>query len=114
MNITYELATGIVLKLRKAGHEAYFVGGSVRDLLRGLKPVEYDVVTSAVPEEVRFLFPHTIPVGENFGVILVLEEAKVFEVATYRTEGGYADGRRPSKSGFLHSLKRTSGGVISR
>ena len=57
MNITYELATGIVLKLRKAGHEAYFVGGSVRDLLRGLKPVEYDVVTSAVPEEVRFLFP---------------------------------------------------------
>ncbi len=93
---TLNLAKGIVLTLRQKGYEAYFVGGCVRDLALGREPEEYDIVTSAVPEEVRSIFKRTVPVGESFGVMLVVEEGEVFEVATYRTEEGYLDGRHPS------------------
>jgi len=87
-------------KLKKAGHEAYFVGGSVRDLLRGLEPAEFDIVTSATPREVRALFDHTVAVGEKFGVILVIESGRSYEVATYRIDRAYQDGRRPSHVEF--------------
>lgn len=89
-------ATGIVRRLRAAGHEALFVGGCVRDLLRGVDPGDYDIVTSARPDEVEKIFSHTVPVGVRFGVQLVVDEGRPYEVATYRTEDGYEDGRRPS------------------
>ncbi len=93
-------ATRIALALRGAGHEAWFVGGCVRDRLRGARPEDWDIATSARPEDVRRLFEHTVPVGEAFGVMLVVEGGRHFEVATFRTERGYEDGRRPSEVEF--------------
>jgi len=72
----------------------------VRDLLRGLEPAEFDIVTSATPREVRALFDHTVAVGEKFGVILVIESGRSYEVATYRIDRAYQDGRRPSHVEF--------------
>ncbi|MFA4917402.1 MAG: HD domain-containing protein, partial [Syntrophales bacterium] len=93
-------AAGIVRRLRQTGHEAYLVGGCVRDLIRGVEPGDYDVVTSARPDDVQSLFPHTVPVGVSFGVVVVIEEGQNYEVATFRTEDGYEDGRRPSQVKF--------------
>lgn len=93
-------AANIVRRLREAGHEAFWVGGCVRDLIRGAAPEDYDIVTSARPEEVRGVFARTIPVGERFGICLVVEEGKPYEVATFRTEADYDDGRRPSRIAF--------------
>jgi poly(A) polymerase len=95
-----ELATRIVRRLREAGHEAFFAGGSVRDQLLGREPVDFDVATSAPPEAVQGLFPRTVPVGAQFGVILVVEEGRPFEVATFRSDEAYVDGRRPSRVHF--------------
>ncbi len=89
-------ARGIVRRLRSEGYEAFFVGGCVRDLVRGVVPEEFDIVTAARPDRIVFLFPHTIPVGAQFGVVLVVDEGRRFEVATYRTDEAYLDGRRPS------------------
>src|SRR5437867_7283460 len=94
------VATDIVRRLRAAGHEAYFAGGCVRDQLLGRTPLDFDVATSAPPDAVRGLFRHTIPVGEQFGVILVMEEGARFEVATFRSDDAYVDGRRPSRVHF--------------
>jgi poly(A) polymerase len=93
-------AIGIVRRLRDASHEAYLVGGCVRDILRGVEPDDYDIVTSARPEEVCSLFSHTVPVGISFGVVLVVEEGHSYEVATFRAESDYDDGRRPSRVEF--------------
>lgn len=95
-----ETATAIVRTLHKHGHQAYFAGGCVRDVLRGEAPKDFDIATSATPDTIRSLFSKTIPVGVQFGVILVVEEGTAFEVATFRTEGGYQDGRRPSQVAF--------------
>ena len=93
-----KIATQIVKKLREAGHRAYFVGGCVRDLLSGVKdPKDIDIATSAHPEEIEKLFPKTKPVGKEFGVILVIENGKSFEVATFREDIGYEDSRHPQK-----------------
>ena len=90
-------AVPIVLnRLKSAGHEAYLVGGCVRDLIRGVLPEDYDIATSAAPEAVRALFPHTVPVGMSFGVVLVIEGGRKYEVATFRRDEGYVDGRRPT------------------
>ncbi|HJQ82986.1 MAG TPA: CCA tRNA nucleotidyltransferase [Candidatus Binatia bacterium] len=94
------LAIGIVRRLRDAGHEAYLAGGCVRDELLGRPPVDYDVATSAPPERVQALFPRTIPVGVQFGVLLVLEDGTPFEVATFRSDDAYVDGRHPSRVHF--------------
>src|SRR5438128_2173282 len=91
-----ELATGIVKRLREAGHEAYFAGGCVRDRLLGREPLDFDVATSAPPEAVQTLFRRTVPVGAQFGVILVVEDGVPFEVATFRSDDAYVDGRRPT------------------
>ena len=72
----------------------------MRDLLRGVEPEDYDIATSARPPEVRALFPHTVPVGVSFGVVLVIEGGQSYEVATFRTEDSYEDGRRPSHVRF--------------
>jgi len=94
------LAADIVRRLRAAGHEAYLAGGCVRDRLLGRAPLDWDVATSARPEAIRALFPRTVPVGVQFGVILVVEDGARFEVATFRSEDAYVDGRRPSAVHF--------------
>ena len=91
----YRIAAGIVLKLRRAGFDSWLVGGCVRDLVIGKAPKDFDVATAARPEEVMNLFPHSIPVGVAFGVVTVVEEGRNFEVATFREERDYQDGRRP-------------------
>src|SRR5438094_6471359 len=94
------VATELVRRLRAAGHEAYFAGGCVRDRLLGREPLDYDVATSAAPEAVQALFPRTIPVGVQFGVILVVAGGMPVEVATFRSDAAYVDGRRPSAVHF--------------
>jgi poly(A) polymerase len=94
------LATAIVQRLRDAGHEAFLAGGCVRDQLLGREPLDFDVATSAPPEVVRTLFSRTVPVGAKFGVILVIEQGLPFEVATFRSDDAYVDGRRPSAVHF--------------
>lgn len=93
-------ATDIARRLQQAGHTAYFAGGCVRDELLGLDPHDYDIATSAKPDEVQRLFPHTQAVGAHFGVILVMEHGRAFEVATFRSDHEYIDGRRPEMVTF--------------
>jgi poly(A) polymerase len=95
-----EDALAIVRRLRDAGHVAYFAGGCVRDLLLGETPKDYDVATDAPPDRVRELFRNSQAVGAAFGVILVRQNASVIEVATFRSDGLYLDGRRPSTVRF--------------
>jgi len=96
----YRSAERIVAHLQETGHDALLAGGCVRDLLMEQEPKDYDVATSAAPDEVARLFPHTKPVGTEFGVTLVIEHGEAFEVATFRTESGYADGRHPDTVAF--------------
>lgn len=93
-------ATDIARRLQDAGHIAYFAGGCVRDELLGHPPHDYDIATSAKPTEVQTLFPHTQAVGAHFGVILVMEHGRAFEVATFRSDHEYLDGRRPEMVTF--------------
>jgi poly(A) polymerase len=95
------LAIGIVRDLRGRGHKAYLVGGCVRDKLLGIAPKDYDIGTDATPDEVRFYFPDSELVGAHFGVILVgSPEGVHVEVATFRSDSAYSDGRRPDKVQF--------------
>jgi putative nucleotidyltransferase with HDIG domain len=101
-------AAEIVARLRVAGHRAYFVGGCVRDLLLGREPDDYDVATSAPPDLVLNLFEKTFAVGAHFGVVLVCsgsseDEVIVTEVATFRSDGAYSDGRHPDAVRFSTS-----------
>src|SRR5204863_7220247 len=75
---------------------SYYAGGCVRDMLLGKDPQDYDVATDARPEQVQGLFPRTYAVGAHFGVIVVHENGHDFEVATFRSDGAYVDGRRPT------------------
>lgn len=93
-------ARGMVDRLRAAGHVAYFAGGCVRDLLLGKTPKDFDIATSARPEEVQKIFARTYAVGAHFGVIVVLEKDVQVEVATFRSDGAYLDGRRPANVQF--------------
>jgi poly(A) polymerase len=95
-----EDALGVLMHLRKSGHTAYFAGGCVRDQLLGLEAKDWDVATDAEPGRVRELFPSTQAVGAAFGVILVRSGKSVVEVATFRADGVYEDGRRPSSVRF--------------
>lgn len=90
----------VIGALRAAGHEAYYVGGCVRDWLLGKAPKDWDIATSAHPEEIEALFAKTIAVGKAFGVMVVLSGGREFEVATFRGESGYSDGRRPDAVSF--------------
>jgi tRNA nucleotidyltransferase (CCA-adding enzyme) len=91
--------------LQEAGHEAFLVGGCVRDLLRGKSPEDYDVATRALPAEVGACFPRVIPTGIQHGTVTVLLGGMSFEVTTYRREGDYVDGRRPSTVHFHASIE---------
>jgi poly(A) polymerase len=90
-----ELADSICATLRSHGHQEYLVGGCVRDLILGREPADYDVATDARPERVQELFPRSLSVGARFGVILVVEDTTQVEVATFRSDVGYTDGRHP-------------------
>src|ERR1019366_5324234 len=103
-------ATEIVRTLRERGHQAYFAGGCVRDLLLGREPADYDVATDATPRQVMQIFPQTFAVGEQFGVVLVPQygretgllarHAAIVADATFRSDVGYSDGRHPDEVSF--------------
>jgi tRNA nucleotidyltransferase/poly(A) polymerase len=95
-----QTAREIVRKLRAVRHVAYYAGGCVRDLLRGDVPKDIDIATDARPEAVQKIFSRTYAVGAHFGVIVVLENGFQFEVATFRSDGAYLDGRRPVEVHF--------------
>jgi poly(A) polymerase len=90
-----EMANSICDTLRRGGFQALLVGGCVRDLLLGREPADYDVTTNATPEQVMALFPESVTVGAQFGVILIPRDGLKVEVATFRSDVGYSDGRHP-------------------
>lgn len=92
-----EKAISVVQRLRREGYEAYLAGGCVRDMLLHKTPQDYDIATDARPDDIQRVFADTIPVGAQFGVILVMVEGEPFEVASFRHDGPYLDGRRPSE-----------------
>jgi poly(A) polymerase len=109
-----EFAEQICRSLRAAGHQAYLVGGCVRDILLKREPADYDVSTDATPDRVQQLFPHSLAVGAKFGVIVVLEDVPdgaeprsplQVEVATFRSDVGYSDGRHPDNVVYTGSAE---------
>ena len=104
----YRTALAIARTLHNAGHQAFFAGGSVRDMLLGLAPKDIDIATSATPDQILSLFPKTFAVGAHFGVVIVCMPADSetsaaetsIEVATFRHDGAYSDGRRPDAVRF--------------
>ena len=97
-------ARAVLETLEAAGHPAYFVGGCVRDALLGRPVHDYDVATSARPEEVTALFPRTVPTGIRHGTVTVIQDGVPCEVTTFRTEAAYSDGRRPDAVSFVDDL----------
>lgn len=93
-------ALDVIQTLRRAGHQALLAGGCVRDFLLGKEPKDYDVATSATPDQVVQLFPGALTVGAHFGVVVVRKDHEQIEVATFRTDGSYHDGRRPESVTF--------------
>ena len=93
-------AVAIIRQLQQAGHTAYLAGGCVRDRLLGQEPKDFDIATSALPAEVQQLFPKAKGVGAHFGVLLVRRPQGIYEIATFRQDGDYSDGRRPDSVEF--------------
>ncbi|MBI4368294.1 MAG: CCA tRNA nucleotidyltransferase [Candidatus Omnitrophica bacterium] len=100
MKTQKNIALEILKKLNQKGFLSYFAGGCVRDLLMKKPPKDYDIATTAKPQEVEQLFPKSIPVGKQFGVTIVVHRGWQFEVATFRREGAYLDGRHPEEVSF--------------
>jgi len=96
----YDVAASIVRELQEHAYVAYFAGGCIRDALLNIPPKDIDIATSASPEQVQALFHRTIPVGIQFGVVRVRVAEMEFEVATFRSDGIYLDGRHPSAIRF--------------
>src|SRR5262252_4592427 len=94
------LARQVIAQLRGAGHQAYLVGGCVRDLLLGITPKDFDIATDARPDRIMDLFPRSGRVGAHFGVVLVRDAFSQVEVATFRSDHDYEDGRRPGTVHF--------------
>src|SRR5258708_9850747 len=92
-----ELADSICATLRRNGYQALLAGGCVGDLLVGRSPVDYDVATDALPDQVMALFPESFGVGAQFGVVFIPGDGFRVEVATFRSDGNYSDGRRPDQ-----------------
>ena len=101
-----KLAGEIIERLHRAGHEAYLAGGCVRDMLLDRKPNDYDVATAALPDQILEYFPDSVAVGAKFGVILVLGDDAKVEVATFRCDHDYVDGRRPESVSFTRNAKQ--------
>ena len=98
-------ALPVMQQLVDAGYEAYFVGGSVRDMLLHKPISDVDIATSATPKEVKEIFPHTVDVGIEHGTVMVIHHKEGYEVTTFRTEEGYEDFRHPDKVTFVRSLE---------
>ncbi len=96
----FDRAVDVIRRLRGAGFEAVFAGGCVRDRLLEREPKDYDIATSAKPGDVQRLFPRTVPIGVQYGVVLVVEDGVTVEVATFRSDGAYIDGRHPTAVHF--------------
>jgi poly(A) polymerase len=96
-----QAAIKVIKRLNRNGFQALLAGGCVRDMLLGRAVSDYDVATNAEPEDVINIFRRTLKVGAKFGVVIVLAEGKQVEVATFRTETGYADGRHPATIKFV-------------
>ena len=96
-------ALAVVKTLHNQGHEAYFAGGAVRDLILEKNISEIDLATSASPQEIEQLFPKTIPVGKQFGVMIVVQGTNNYEVTTFRKESDYVDGRHPTQVSFTNA-----------
>ena len=101
----FQEALPILKKIREAGYEAYFVGGSVRDVLLNRPIHDVDIATSSYPEETKSIFHRTVDIGIEHGTVLVLEEGGEYEITTFRTEDVYVDYRRPSSVSFVRSLE---------
>ncbi len=100
-----QTATDVVQRIRGGGFNAYFVGGCVRDIVMGRTPIDYDVATDATPGEIIKLFPESLTVGAQFGVVLIPREEGNVEVATFRSDGRYADGRHPVEVQYAKSAE---------
>ncbi len=100
-----QAAAEIARRLREKGFEAYFVGGCVRDLVMGREPADYDIATNATPQTVTELFPESLTVGAQFGVVLVPRQEGDVEVATFRSDGRYTDGRHPAEVRFAKTAR---------
>ncbi|WP_223702017.1 CCA tRNA nucleotidyltransferase [Sutcliffiella deserti] len=105
MNQAFKHAIPIISTLEKHGHEALFVGGSVRDYLMDREIGDIDIATSAFPKQIQALFPKTIDVGAEHGTIIVVEEENTYEVTTFRADGTYSDKRRPDVVTFVTNLE---------
>ncbi|HER0044828.1 TPA: CCA tRNA nucleotidyltransferase [Streptococcus pyogenes] len=101
----FQKALPILTKIKEAGYEAYFVGGSVRDVLLERPIHDVDIATSSYPEETKAIFNRTVDVGIEHGTVLVLENGGEYEITTFRTEDVYVDYRRPSQVSFVRSLE---------
>ncbi len=99
-NLLKETAIGVVRHLKEKGFTALFAGGCVRDMLMGIVPEDYDIATDARPDDIIDMFRRTVPVGVQYGVVLVMEKEFEFEVATFRSDGTYSDGRHPDSVTF--------------
>ncbi|MHC4365789.1 MAG: tRNA nucleotidyltransferase/poly(A) polymerase family protein, partial [Planctomycetota bacterium] len=100
-----QAAVKIIRRLRSNGFQALLAGGCVRDMLLRRRAKDYDIATDAKPKDVIKLFSRTLKIGAKFGVVIVLLKDKQVEVATFRTESGYADGRHPAKVKFATAAK---------
>ena len=100
-----EQVNRILEELQKAGYEAYAVGGCVRDALLGREPHDWDITTSALPQQVKEIFPRTIDTGLKHGTVTVLAGREAYEVTTFRVDGVYEDGRHPKQVTFTPSLE---------
>ena len=103
--IEFKHALPVLKELNRHGYEAYFVGGSVRDVILHQTIHDVDIATSAFPEEIKEMFPRTIDVGIEHGTVLVLYHQDQYEITTFRTESTYQDYRRPDKVTFVRTLE---------
>ena len=107
------LARSVVQTINDAGYDAYFAGGCVRDLYMGITPHDWDITTSALPQQIMDLFPGSIPTGIKHGTITVRVEDSSFEVTTFRTEGPYLDSRHPAAYRLSAAWKKIwPGGIL--
>ena len=97
-------AEEIINKLNEHGYEAYVVGGCVRDMLLGREPGDWDITTSALPEQVKEVFRRTVDTGIQHGTVTVMMGKEGYEVTTYRIDGEYSDGRHPNSVEFTPDL----------
>ena len=101
-----DAAEKIINKLKEMGHEAYIVGGCVRDALLGRRAYDYDITTSALPSEVKALFTKTVDTGISHGTVTVISDGEAYEVTTFRIDGEYLDSRHPESVAYTKNVER--------